>query len=144
VTLRRPLAWIAVHYRTRMHHTSRETTSQTRRMRAIHHTAIRSVSYPGSPLWSPTPATYGAGSFGDEYEDQKSTQSDDYDQRTRLTSWDNASAVGSGSYAPLRNIFQTADHKALMDKVFPGEVADGETAEVIGEKPACQCWVALC
>jgi chitin synthase len=90
-------------------------------------------------------AMHGADGYDDEYDDQKSTRSDDFDQRTRLTSRDDASAVGSESYAPSRNMFQTADHKALMDKeVLPGEVAEGETAEVIKESSARRRWVAVC
>jgi chitin synthase len=90
-------------------------------------------------------AMHGADSYDDEYDDKKSTQGDDFDQRTRLTSRDDACAVGSKSYAPSRNMFQTADHEALMyEEVPPGEIADGETAEVIKESSARRRWVALC
>jgi chitin synthase len=83
--------------------------------------------------------------YDDDYDDQKSMRSDDFDQRTRLTSRDDASAIGSESYAPSRNMFQNADHKALMDKeVLPGEVQEGETAEVIKETSARRRWVLLC
>jgi chitin synthase len=83
--------------------------------------------------------------YEDEYDDHKSIRSEDFDQRTRLTSRDDASAMGSEAYAPSRNMFQNADHKALMDKeVLPGEVQEGETAEVYKETSARRRWVLLC
>jgi chitin synthase len=83
--------------------------------------------------------------YDGEYGDQNSTRSDDFDQCTRLTSRDDASVVGSKSYAPSRNIFQAGDLKALMEKeVLPGEINKGETAEVIKESSTRRSWVALC
>ncbi|KAG6372221.1 P-loop containing nucleoside triphosphate hydrolase protein [Boletus reticuloceps] len=49
--------------------------------------------------------------YDDEYEDRKSFRSDDFDNRSRLTSnrEETNSNYGSGSYAPSRNMFQNAD-----------------------------------
>jgi chitin synthase len=84
--------------------------------------------------------------YEDDYDDHKSMRSEDFDQRTRLTSArDDMSQMGSESYAPSRNMFQNADHKALLDKeVLPGEIQENETAEVYKESSARRRWVALC
>lgn len=84
--------------------------------------------------------------YDDDYDDGKDARSDDFDARTRLTSHgDDASAFGSESYAPSRNMFQNADRKGLVDKeVLPGEVQEGETTEVYKETSARRRWVALC
>jgi chitin synthase len=91
-------------------------------------------------------APFQRGEAFEEYDDTKSFRSDDFDQRTRLTSAaDDASNYGSESYAPSRNMFQNADRKAPLDKeVLPGEVQEGETSEVIKETSARRRWVALC
>ncbi|KII91880.1 glycosyltransferase family 2 protein [Plicaturopsis crispa FD-325 SS-3] len=84
--------------------------------------------------------------YDDEYDDRKSLRSEDFDARSRLTSNrdDSVSNFGTESYAPSRNMFQNAD-KGLVDKeVLPGEVQDGETAEVVKESSARRRWVALC
>jgi chitin synthase len=97
------------------------------------------------PLIGHNAPTHRANMYEDEYDDQKSTRSEDFDARTRLTSRDDASAVGSESYAPSRNMFQAGDRKALMEKeVLPGEINEGETAEVIKESSTRRRWVALC
>ncbi|EIW79950.1 glycosyltransferase family 2 protein [Coniophora puteana RWD-64-598 SS2] len=87
------------------------------------------------------------GGMYDDYDDERhSLRSDDYDARSRLTSnrEDTASHYGSESYAPSRNMFQNADKEALVQKeMLPGEVAEGETTEVVKETSARRRWVML-
>ncbi|KAG6887187.1 hypothetical protein C0992_000245 [Termitomyces sp. T32_za158] len=86
----------------------------------------------------------------DEYEENKSLRSDDFDGRSPFTSQrdhdDSMTNYGSESYAPSRNMFQNENKKALLgDKeVLPGEIQDGETTEVLKESSARRKWVALC
>ncbi|KAG6837153.1 hypothetical protein H0H93_013743 [Arthromyces matolae] len=86
----------------------------------------------------------------DEYDENKSLRSEDYDRRSRFTSQrdheDTMSNFGSESYAPSRNMFQNENKKPfLADKeVLPGEIQDGETTEVLKETSARRKWVALC
>lgn len=84
--------------------------------------------------------------YDDDYEERKSFRSDDYDGRSRLASQhDETMSIGTESYAPSRNMFQNADKKGLLDKeALPGEIQDGETAEVYKETSARRRWVALC
>ncbi|KAG5634988.1 hypothetical protein H0H81_012795 [Sphagnurus paluster] len=82
----------------------------------------------------------------DDYDENKSLRSEDFDGRSRYTSQrdDSVSNFGSESYAPSRNMFQN-DKKALVDKeVLPGEIQDGETTEVLKESSARRKWVAIC
>lgn len=85
--------------------------------------------------------------YDDDFDENKSLRSEDYDGRSRLTSQrdDTMSNFGSESYAPSRNMFQNADTKGLMEKeVLPGEIHEGETTEVLKESSARRKWVALC
>ena len=85
--------------------------------------------------------------YDDEYEDRKSFRSDDFDNRSRLTSNrdDTASNYGSDSYAPSRNMFQNADKEALVAKeTLAGEIMENETTEVMKETSARRRWVLLC
>ncbi|KAF8447874.1 P-loop containing nucleoside triphosphate hydrolase protein [Boletus edulis BED1] len=56
--------------------------------------------------------------YEDDYEDRKSFRSDDFDNRSRLTSnrEETNSNYGSESYAPSRNMFQNADKEGLIAK----------------------------
>ncbi|KAH9045953.1 glycosyltransferase family 2 protein [Lactarius hengduanensis] len=72
-----------------------------------------------------------------DYDERQSLRSEEFDGRSRLTSkprrydvdWDE-------SYAPSRNMFQNVDKKALLEKeALPGEIHDGETAEIIRRPP---------
>lgn len=85
--------------------------------------------------------------YDDDYEDQKSFRSNDYDARSRMTSNhdDAGSNFGTESYAPSRNMFQNTDQKGLLDKeALAGEIQEGETTEVVKESSARRRWVALC
>lgn len=85
--------------------------------------------------------------YEDEYDERKSLRSDDFDNRSRLTSHrdDEASNFGSESYAPSRNMFQAADKRGMMNKEpLAGEIMEGETTEVLKESSARRRWVALC
>jgi len=91
-----------------------------------------------------------AAPFRGDYEDfdeRKSFRDDDYDTRSALTSnrEDSLSHLGSESYAPSRNMFHNTDNKVLLEKdALPGEIQEGETAEVLKESSARRRWVALC
>ncbi|PPQ79006.1 hypothetical protein CVT25_002315 [Psilocybe cyanescens] len=85
--------------------------------------------------------------YDDEYEENKSVRSDDFDARSKFTSQrdDSMSHFGSESYAPSRNMFQNTDKRGLMEKeALAGEIQEGETAEVLKESSARRRWVALC
>lgn len=84
----------------------------------------------------------------EDYDEPKSFRDEEYDARSALTSQRDDGSVsnfGTESYAPSRNMFQASDKKALMDKeILPGEIQEGETAEVLKETSARRRWVALC
>ena len=85
--------------------------------------------------------------YDDEYEDRKSFRSDDFDNRSRLTSnrEETNSNYGSESYAPSRNMFQNADKEGLVAKeALAGEIMENETTEVVKETSARRRWVLLC
>lgn len=85
--------------------------------------------------------------YDDDFEENRSMRSEDFDGRSRLTSQrdDSVSNFGSESYAPSRNMFQGADKKALAEKEpLAGEIQEGETTEVLKESSARRRWVALC
>ncbi|KAG8895612.1 hypothetical protein FRB99_000429, partial [Tulasnella sp. 403] len=84
--------------------------------------------------------------YEDEYDDHKSFRTDDYEGSRYGGRDDAASNIGSESYAPSRNMFQTSDAKKnLMEKEpLPGEVMEGEVAEEIKDTAARRRWVALC
>lgn len=86
--------------------------------------------------------------YEDEYDENKSVRSDDFDGRSnKFTSQrdDSMSHFGSESYAPSRNMFQNTDKRGLMEKeALAGEIQEGETAEVLKESSARRRWVALC
>ena len=81
-----------------------------------------------------------------DYDERQSLRSDEFDGRSRLTSArDDTMSLGTESYAPSRNMFQNVDKKALLEKeALPGEIHEGETAEVLKETSARRRWVALC
>ncbi|KAG5651222.1 hypothetical protein H0H81_009434 [Sphagnurus paluster] len=82
-----------------------------------------------------------------EHDESKSLWSEDNDGRSRFTTQrdDLMSIVGSEPYAPSQNMFQNDKKVPLIGKeVLPGEVQDGETAEVMKETSARRKWVALC
>ncbi|THU93370.1 glycosyltransferase family 2 protein [Dendrothele bispora CBS 962.96] len=84
--------------------------------------------------------------YNDEYDENRSVASDDFDNRSRLTSHrdDSVSQFGSESYAPSRNMFQNTDKKVLLDKeALAGEIQEGETTEVLKESSARRRWVAF-
>jgi chitin synthase len=83
----------------------------------------------------------------DEYDENKSIRSDDFDGRSRFTSQrdDSVSHFGSESYAPSRNMFQNTDKRGRLEKeALAGEIQEGETTEVLKESSARRRWVALC
>ncbi|KIJ64935.1 glycosyltransferase family 2 protein [Hydnomerulius pinastri MD-312] len=85
--------------------------------------------------------------YDDEYDERKSFRSDDFDNRSRLTSNrdDSNSNYGTESYAPSRNMFQNADKEGLMAKeALAGEIMENETTEVVKETSARRRWVTLC
>ncbi|KAF8438194.1 hypothetical protein L210DRAFT_3647176 [Boletus edulis BED1] len=85
--------------------------------------------------------------YEDDYEDRKSFRSDDFDNRSRLTSnqEETNSNYGSESYAPSRNMFQNADKEGLIAKeALAGEIMENETTEVVKETSARRRWVLLC
>ncbi|KAH9984858.1 glycosyltransferase family 2 protein [Russula vinacea] len=81
-----------------------------------------------------------------EYDERQSLRSEEFDGRSRLTSArDDTMSLGTESYAPSRNMFQNVDKKALLEKeALPGEIHEGEVAEVLKETSARRRWVALC
>lgn len=81
-----------------------------------------------------------------DYEERQSLRSEEFDGRSRLTSnRDDTLSIGTESYAPSRNMFQNVDKKALLEKeALPGEIHEGEVAEVIKETSARRRWVAIC
>jgi chitin synthase len=85
--------------------------------------------------------------YDDEYEDRKSFRSDDFDNRSRLTSnrEETNSNYGSESYAPSRNMFQNVDKEGLIAReALAGEIMENETTEVVKEMSARRRWVLLC
>lgn len=100
------------------------------------------------PLVSNAAAPFQRADMYEEYDERKSLRSDDFDGRSALTSLnrdESNSNFGTESYAPSRNMFQNADSKALLDKeALPGDIQEGETAEVVKETSARRRWVALC
>ena len=86
-------------------------------------------------------------SFHCEYEDEdKSMWSNDFDYHSHLTSDqdDSNSNYSTESYAPSRNMFQTADKKGHIPKeTLPGENLEGEMSEVVREMLARRRWVLL-
>ncbi|CAK5267340.1 unnamed protein product [Mycena citricolor] len=75
----------------------------------------------------------------------------DFDARSRYTSADDsASAFGSESYAPSRNMFGgdtkggTRGGPLLEKEALAGEIQEGETVEVLKESSARRRWVTLC
>ncbi|KAG1818874.1 glycosyltransferase family 2 protein [Suillus variegatus] len=104
-------------------------------------------SDPALPLVSNASPFQRADLYDDEYDEHKSFRSDDFDNRSRLTSNrdDSNSNYGTESYAPSRNMFQNADKEGLMVKeALPGEIGDSETTEVLKESSARRRWVAVC
>ena len=81
-----------------------------------------------------------------EYDERQSLRSEEFDGRSKLTSArDDTMSLGTESYAPSRNMFQNVDKKALLEKeALPGEIHEGEVAEVLKETSARRRWVALC
>lgn len=85
--------------------------------------------------------------YDDDFEENKSLPSEDFDARSKFTSQreDTMSNFGSESYAPSRNMFQNTEMKGLMEKeALAGEIQEGETTEVLKESSARRKWVALC
>ncbi|KAF8433780.1 P-loop containing nucleoside triphosphate hydrolase protein [Boletus edulis BED1] len=85
--------------------------------------------------------------YEDDYEDRKSFRSDDFDNRSRVTSngEETNSNYGSESYAPSRNMFQNADKEGLIaNEALAGEIMENETTEVVKETSARRRWVLLC
>ncbi|KAF8119292.1 chitin synthase-domain-containing protein [Boletus edulis] len=87
--------------------------------------------------------------YDDDYEDHKSFRSDDFDNRSRLTSnrEETSSNYGPESYAPYRNMFQNADKEGLpviAKEALAGEIMENETTEVVKETLARRRWVLLC
>ena len=86
--------------------------------------------------------------YDDQYDENKSFRSEDYDGQSRYTSHrdDTGSNFGSESYAPSRNMFQNTDtKKPLVEKeALPGEVLEGEVTEEVKESSARRRWVLLC
>lgn len=83
----------------------------------------------------------------DDYDERKSLQSEEFDNRSRFTSQrdDSDSHYGSESYAPSRNMFQNTDKRGLMEKeALAGEIQEGETTEVLKESSSRRRWVMLC
>ena len=83
----------------------------------------------------------------DEYDENRSVRSDDYDARSRFTSQrdDSVSNFGSESYAPSRNMFQDSAKKGLIEKEpLAGEIQEGETTEILKESSARRRWIAVC
>ena len=85
--------------------------------------------------------------YKDDVDEDKSMRSDDFDYRSRLTSDrdDSNSNYGTESYAPSRNMFQTADKEGHVPKeTLLGEILEGETIETVRETSARRRWVLLC
>jgi len=83
----------------------------------------------------------------DDYEENRSVRSEDFDGRSKFTSNrdESVSNFGSESYAPSRNMFQNTDKRGLMEKeALAGEIQEGETSEVLKESSARRRWVTLC
>ena len=79
----------------------------------------------------------------DDFDDQKSLRSDDFDAQSRVTH--DVGSVITESYAPSRNMFQNMDKKAALYKdPLPGEIMEGEVTEELKDTPARRKWVALC
>ncbi|KAI9568500.1 P-loop containing nucleoside triphosphate hydrolase protein [Boletus coccyginus] len=100
-----------------------------------------------TPRSWPTPPFQRGDFYDDEFEDRKSFRSDDFDNRSRLTSnrEETNSNYGSESYAPSRNMFQNADKEGLVAKeALAGEIMENETTEVVKETSARRRWVLLC
>ncbi|KAG7096112.1 hypothetical protein E1B28_006786 [Marasmius oreades] len=99
------------------------------------------------PLVSNASPFLRADQYDDEYDENRSLRSDDFDGRSRLTSQrdDSISQFGSESYAPSRNMFHNAEKTGLVNKeALPGEIQEGETTEIVKESSARRRWVALC
>ncbi|KAG9027121.1 hypothetical protein FRB95_008118 [Tulasnella sp. JGI-2019a] len=85
------------------------------------------------------------GNYEDEYDDRKSFRTDDY-EGSRYEHQDTQSNIGSESYAPSRNMFQTSDaKKALGEKeALPGEIMEGEVTEELKDSSGRRRWVFMC
>ncbi|KAG1744846.1 glycosyltransferase family 2 protein [Suillus lakei] len=108
---------------------------------------VNAFSDPALPLVSNASPFQRGDLYDDEYDERKSFRSEDFDNRSRLTSNrdDSNSNYGTESYAPSRNMFQNADKEGLMVKeALPGEIGDGETTEVLKESSARRRWVGVC
>jgi chitin synthase len=83
--------------------------------------------------------------YDDEYDDHKSFHTDDY-KGSRYGHQDTQSNIGSESYAPSRNMFQTADVKKApgVKDALAGEIMEGEVAEEIKDSASRRRWVAVC
>ncbi|KIJ58917.1 glycosyltransferase family 2 protein [Hydnomerulius pinastri MD-312] len=71
--------------------------------------------------------------YDDEYDERKSFQSDNFDNRGRLMSNrdDSNSNYGTESYAPSKNTFQNADEEGLMAKeALAGGIMENEATEL--------------
>ena len=85
--------------------------------------------------------------YGNEYEDHKSFRSDDFDNRSRLTSnrKESNSKYGPESHAPSRNMLQNIDKEGLITKeALAGEIMENESTKVVKETLARRRWVLLC
>ncbi|KAH7883110.1 glycosyltransferase family 2 protein [Phlebopus sp. FC_14] len=99
------------------------------------------------PLVNNAASFHRGDAYDDEYDERRSFRSDDFDNRSRLTSNrdDSNSNYGTESYAPSRNMFQNADKEGLMAKeALAGEIMENETTEVVKESSARRRWVTLC
>lgn len=87
----------------------------------------------------------------DQYDDDafgelRSLKSGAYDNRSRYdTHDDDVSNYGTESYAPSRNMFQSANQKNQLEKEpLAGEIHEGEVTEEVKETSARRKWVTLC
>ncbi|KAG8881835.1 hypothetical protein FRB98_004105 [Tulasnella sp. 332] len=87
----------------------------------------------------------GAMDYDDEYDDRKSFRTDDY-EGSRYGHQDTQSNIGSESYAPSRNMFQTSDDKKLPGEkdALAGEILEGEVTEELRDTTNRKRWVFFC
>lgn len=81
--------------------------------------------------------------YNDEFDEQRSLHSEDYDGRSQLTSHreETSSNFGSESYAPSRNMFQNAEKNAVPGKGATDEILDGEVVEEVRDSSARRRWL---
>jgi chitin synthase len=82
----------------------------------------------------------------DDYKENKSVRSEDFDGRSRFTSNrdESVSTLGQSRMPPLGTCSRMLARGLMEKEALAGEIQEGEKSEVLKESLACRRWVALC